>query len=60
MKIISFLVIVFIASISVAQDMKTGFQLLETGEYVKARDFFEEILKEYPQTRPLVYVMVER
>ncbi|OCB78471.1 tetratricopeptide repeat protein [Flavobacterium crassostreae] len=34
-----------------AQDMKTGFQQLEKGDFAQAEVFFETILKEYPQNK---------
>ncbi|PRP66224.1 tetratricopeptide repeat protein [Nonlabens agnitus] len=51
MRLVSFLVIAFIASFGFSQDMKTGFQFLEQGNYIKARDFFEEVLQEYPDNK---------
>ena len=34
-----------------AQDMQEGFNYLETGKYVKAKSFFDTILKEYPDNK---------
>lgn len=40
-----------ILSQSIAQDMSRGYQLLEEGSYEKAGDFFQNILKEYPNNK---------
>ncbi len=34
-----------------AQNMEKGFKYLETGKYVLAKTFFEEVLQEYPQNK---------
>lgn len=51
MKTITFLAILLISSIGLAQDMNAGFELLEQGNYVAARDFFNEVLQEYPTNK---------
>jgi len=38
-------------SLLLAQDLQEGFTYLETGKYIKAETFFENILKEYPDNK---------
>ncbi len=44
-----FLVLSVVASFS--QEMKEGFNYLETGDYSKAKVFFEQVLKQHPTNR---------
>ncbi|WPR72518.1 hypothetical protein SLW70_05100 [Flavobacterium sp. NG2] len=47
-----FFLLIFILSFSLqAQEMKTGFEHLEKGEFAKAEVFFKNILKEYPDNK---------
>jgi len=54
-----FFILLFLLSFSsvFAQEMQEGFTYLETGKYIEAKDFFENILKSYPenQTARLCY-----
>lgn len=34
-----------------AQKMEEGFQMLETGKYEEAKDFFENVLQDYPENK---------
>ena len=43
--------ILLLVSISNAQNMKDGFNYLETGKYEKAESFFDTILNEYPENK---------
>ncbi len=44
------LLFVFVFS-AFAQNMNQGFDYLETGQYLKAEDYFETILQEYPENK---------
>ncbi|MHA7056312.1 tetratricopeptide repeat protein [Aquimarina sp. M1] len=50
-KKILFILFLFLFHISFGQDMKEGFNHLENGAYSKAKDFFENILEQYPDNR---------
>lgn len=49
-RLINYLIIV-LASIASAQEMNSGYTLLEKGEFQQAETFFETILKEYPKNK---------
>ncbi len=51
MRFIAFLIIVLASSTCFAQNMDSGFKMLEQGEYVKARSFFEKVLDQYPKNK---------
>ncbi len=51
MKKIILLIVLFIGSISVGQDMNAGFKLLENGEYLKAKTYFGDVLTQYPDNK---------
>lgn len=51
LKFIFLLTFLLSASICLAQNMQEGFTYLETGEYVKAEAFFENVLKDYPENK---------
>ena len=38
-----------------AQNMQEGFTYLETGQYAKAEQFFNDILKDYPNNKCYLY-----
>ena len=45
------LLVLSVSTFIYAQDMKEGFTYLETGKYPKAENFFETILKDYPDNK---------
>jgi len=45
------LLILFVYTLTSAQNMQEGFTYLETGEYLKAESFFETILKQFPANK---------
>ncbi len=48
----SFLISLLLVSLfGFSQDMKTGFNYLEIGDYTKAVSFFEDVLKNYPNNK---------
>lgn len=51
LKFIILLTLLFTAFLGLAQDMQEGFTYLETGKYAKAEQFFENILKQYPDNK---------
>ncbi len=51
MRSVAFLVFLLVAFTGIAQDMNSGFKMLEQGEYVQARDFFEKVLADYPDNK---------
>jgi len=50
-KRILFLFLISISIKTFSQEMQAGFTYLEQGKYIKAKLFFENILKTYPQNR---------
>ena len=50
-KIRFIILFTFIFQITCAQDMKEGFNYLETGKYKKAETFFKTILKQFPKNK---------
>ncbi|MGY5352852.1 tetratricopeptide repeat protein [Wenyingzhuangia sp. IMCC45533] len=51
-KILFFYSVYFLATtLGISQNMKKGFNLLETGKFNQAETFFENILKEYPTNK---------
>ena len=51
MRSVAIFIFLLVTFSSVAQDMNSGFQLLEQGKYVQARDFFEKVLAAYPENK---------
>lgn len=47
----TFLFFLLLSFQSFSQDMKKGFNYLETGKYLEAETFFEDILKDYPTNK---------
>ncbi|MDO5969065.1 tetratricopeptide repeat protein [Flavivirga aquimarina] len=45
------IILLFISTLSISQNMQEGFSLLETGNYKAAESFFETILKDYPENK---------
>ena len=45
------LFLLFFNSVAQGQDMKTGFNYLEKGDFAKAEVFFDDVLKEYPKNK---------
>lgn len=50
-SIITVITLIFITFLSQGQEMQEGFTYLEQGENAKAKIFFSEILKEYPNNK---------
>lgn len=51
MKSLLTIALLFLGIYSYSQEMQTGFTYLETGQYQKAEQFFEKILKEYSSNK---------
>jgi hypothetical protein len=51
LKYFYFFVFYFLSLTIVSQEMKEGFNYLETGKYQKAKFFFKEVLKTYPKNK---------
>ncbi len=47
----SFWLCLFVSYVNVAQNMQEGFDYLETGDYARAKSFFTNILKQYPDNK---------
>ncbi|WP_203258745.1 tetratricopeptide repeat protein [Hyunsoonleella ulvae] len=45
------LLVFFITTLAYAQDMQTGYNYLETGQYTKAESFFKTVLKTHPNNK---------
>jgi thioredoxin-like negative regulator of GroEL len=50
-KNILIIVILFIGQITFSQEMKEGFNYLETGKYKEAEFFFKDVLQDYPNNK---------
>jgi tetratricopeptide (TPR) repeat protein len=51
LKYFYFFIFYFLSLTIVSQEMKEGFNYLETGKYQKAEFFFKEVLKTYPKNK---------
>ncbi len=51
LKYFSIIILFFLSFNIISQEMKEGFNYLETGNYKDAETFFKEVLKEYPANK---------